>query len=162
MDLATLNWKTNVSCQERCNLLNNNPVLVARHFQYKIEVFFKKIIIDGPLGKTKYYAKRSEFQERSGPHVHSFMWILNAPKIQNEAAYIKFFEQTINAQLPDPLNNPKLFELVKTYQVHAHSKTCCKCSKNEFRFSYGWFFTEKTIIVKPSGSELTNDEKKRF
>ena len=126
-----------MSCQERCNLLSNNPVLVARHFQYKIEVFFKKIIIDGPLGKTKYYAKCTEFQERSGPHVHSFMWILNGPKIQNEAAYIKFFEQTINAKLPDPLNNPELFELIKTYQVHADSKTCCKCSKNEFRFSYG-------------------------
>ena len=37
----------NVSCQERCNLLNNNPVLVARHFQYKVEVFFKEIILDG-------------------------------------------------------------------------------------------------------------------
>ena len=28
-----------LSYQERCNLLNNNPVRVARHFQYKIEVF---------------------------------------------------------------------------------------------------------------------------
>ena len=36
------------------NLLNNNPVLVARHFQYKVEVFFEKIIVDGPLDKTKY------------------------------------------------------------------------------------------------------------
>ena len=47
-----------------CNLLNNNPVLVARHFQYKVEVFFKDIIFDGPLGKTKYYAICIEFQER--------------------------------------------------------------------------------------------------
>ena len=37
----------NVSCQERCSLLNNYPVLVARHFQYKVEVFFKEIILDG-------------------------------------------------------------------------------------------------------------------
>ena len=44
----------NLSYQERANLLNNNPVLVARHFQYKGEVFFKDIIIEGPLGKTKY------------------------------------------------------------------------------------------------------------
>ena len=46
----------NLSYQERCNFLNNNLVLVARHFQYKVEVFFKKMIVDGPLGKTKYYA----------------------------------------------------------------------------------------------------------
>ena len=51
----------NLSHQERCNLLNNNPVLVARHFQYKVEVFFKEIIIDGPLDITKYYAIRIEF-----------------------------------------------------------------------------------------------------
>ena len=35
----------NSSYQERCNLLNNDQVLVARHFQYKVEVFFKEIII---------------------------------------------------------------------------------------------------------------------
>ena len=30
----------NLSYQERYNLLNNNPVLVAMQFQYKVEVFF--------------------------------------------------------------------------------------------------------------------------
>ena len=69
-----------------------------------------------------------------------------------------FIEQTINAQLLDPLSYPELFELVKTYQVHAHSKTCWKYSKNECRFSYGRFFTEKTIIAKPLDCKLTNDE----
>ena len=31
----------NLSYQERCSLLNDNPVLVAKHFQYKGEAFFK-------------------------------------------------------------------------------------------------------------------------
>ena len=62
--------------------MNNNPVPVARRFQCKVGVFFKEIIIDGPLGKTKYYAMRIEFQERGSPHVHSFVWILNAANIQ--------------------------------------------------------------------------------
>ena len=35
----------NVSYQEQCNLLNNNPALVAKHFQYKAEVIFKEIIL---------------------------------------------------------------------------------------------------------------------
>ena len=102
----------NLSYHERCNLLNNNPVLVARHFQYKVEVFFKEIILDGPLGKTK-YAIRIEFQKRGSPHVHSFIWIFNAPNIENEATYIEFIEKTINVQLPDHFNDPELFELVK-------------------------------------------------
>ena len=31
---------------------------MARHFHYKVEIFFKEIILDGPLGKTKYYVIR--------------------------------------------------------------------------------------------------------
>ena len=99
----------NLSYQERCNLLNNNRVLVARHFQYKAEVFFKEIILDGSLGKTRYYAIRIEFQERGSPHAHSFIFIFNAPNIQNEADYIEFIKKTINAQLPDHSNDPGLF-----------------------------------------------------
>ena len=48
----------NLSYQERTKLLNENPVLAARHFQYKVQVFFKELILDGPLDKTKYYALR--------------------------------------------------------------------------------------------------------
>ena len=69
---------------------------MARHFQHKVEVFFEEIILDGPLGKTKYYAIRIEFKERGSPHVHSFLWIFNALNIENEAAYIEFIEKTIN------------------------------------------------------------------
>ena len=47
---------------ERSHYLNLNPVVLARHFQYRVEVFFKVIIIDGPLGKVKYHAVRVEFQ----------------------------------------------------------------------------------------------------
>ena len=79
----------------------------------------------------KYYAILIEFQERGSSHVHFFMWIFNAPNIQNEADYIEFLEKTINTQLLDHSNDPELFEFVKTYQVHAHSKTCCKYNKNE-------------------------------
>ena len=43
-----------MSYQDRCNLLNSNLVLVARHFQYRVEILFKEIVIDGPIGKTKY------------------------------------------------------------------------------------------------------------
>ena len=147
----------NLSYQERCNLLNNNPV--ARHFQYKVKVFFKEIILDGPLGKTK-YAMRIEFQERGSPHAHLFIWIFNAPNIQNEADYIDFIEKTINAQFPVHLNDPELFELVKTYQVHAHSITCWKYNKNECRFLYGRYFAEKISIAKPLGSKFNDNEKK--
>ena len=37
--------------QYLCNLLCNNPALASRYFQYKPEILFKKIIVNGPLGK---------------------------------------------------------------------------------------------------------------
>ena len=75
------------------------------------------------LGKTKYYAIHIEFQEWSSPHIHLFIWIFNAPDTHNEDAYIEFIEKTINAKLPDHLNDTELFEIIKTYQAHHHSRT---------------------------------------
>ena len=36
---------------------------MTRHFSHKIEIFFKEIIIDGPLRKTKYYAIGISFKK---------------------------------------------------------------------------------------------------
>ena len=66
-----------MSYHERCDTHNKNPTFVVRHFQYRVELFFKLIILDVSLGKTNYYA----IQVRGSSHVHSFIWILNAPKL---------------------------------------------------------------------------------
>ena len=81
-------------------------------------------------------------------------------KFENEAVYIEFIEKTINIQFPDHFLSPEFFELVTTYQVHAHSRTYWKYNKNVCRFSYGWYFTEKTIIAKPLDCKISSDEKK--
>ena len=60
----------NLSYFERCAILNMNPVLLEKHFQYRVEVFFKEIVVDGPLGKVTYHAIRVEFQFRGSPHIH--------------------------------------------------------------------------------------------
>ena len=38
----------NLSYQELCNLLDNDPVLVGEYFQYKFEVFLKKSYLMAP------------------------------------------------------------------------------------------------------------------
>ena len=40
-----------LSYQERSKLLNMNLVRVARHFQFRVEVCFKEIVVDGPSEK---------------------------------------------------------------------------------------------------------------
>ena len=117
--------------------------------------------MDGPLGKTK-YALRVEFQERGSPHVHAFIWILNAPKIGNETEYLAFIEKSISANLPHPVEQPELFELVKSYQIHSHSRSCWQYKKNKCRFSYGRFFTDRAIISKPLNSDIPQKEKEKI
>ena len=68
---------------QRCEILNKNPVLLARHFQYRVELLFAEIILlpGGPFVSVPYYAIRVEFQFRGSPHIHCFLWILKCTKI---------------------------------------------------------------------------------
>ena len=94
----------------------------------------------------EFYALRSEFQIKGSPHIHSFIRIFNALSAQNVAVYIDFIDETINSYLLDHLSNPKLCELVKTYQICAQSKNRWKYSKIKCCFSYGQYFTNMIMI----------------
>ena len=52
---------------ERCNVLNLNAVLLARHFQQQVEIFFREILLigSGPFGKVQYYTTRLELKHHS-------------------------------------------------------------------------------------------------
>ncbi|XP_057310266.1 uncharacterized protein LOC130648243 [Hydractinia symbiolongicarpus] len=141
----------NLSYHERCDILNMDPVFMAKHFQYRVEVFFKEIIINGPLGKVEYYAIRFEFQFRGSPHIHSFLWVVGAPKLfkENKQEYIDFVDAIIKADIPTMEENTELHHLVKTFQIHAHSKSCRKYKNIPCRYSFGKFFTAKTIVAEP-------------
>ena len=104
-----------------------------------MQVFFKEIVLDGPLDKTKYYTLHIEFQERGSPHVHAFFWILDAPRMSDGTEYKSFAERTISAVLPDPESEAGLFELVKLYQIHSHSRTCSKYKKKQMQV-FVWAF----------------------
>ena len=45
-------------------------------------------------------------------------------------------------------DDPKLYELVKTYQIHSHSKAYRKVEINRCRFNFGRFFSSHTVITK--------------
>ena len=153
-----------LSYEERCNILNSNAVLLARHFQYRVELFFKQIIVNGPLGKVTYYAIRVEFQVRGSPHIHSFLWVNGAPKLSKETKneYIRFIDQVIKANLPDPKQDIELFKLVRTYQIHSHSRSCRKYKNVECRYNFGKFFTDCTIISEPLPDDLGDLQRERI
>ena len=125
----------------RCQFLNDNPVAVVRHFQYRVEVFFREVIlISDPLSNVKYYTIRAEFQVGGSPHIHSFLWVTNEPAIdQDPALYVEYLDSVISATLPSQDDDPELYKLVKTYQIHSHSKTCRKVKNKNCRFNFSKF-----------------------
>ena len=57
---------------------------MGRHFQYRVEIIFKEILVDGSLQKKKYFGIRVEFERRGSPHIHSFLWIVNAATLSKD------------------------------------------------------------------------------
>ena len=49
---------------EKCKMLNSNPVVVAKHFQYRLEVCFEMCFLGSgdPVGKLLYHAIRIGFK----------------------------------------------------------------------------------------------------
>ena len=147
----------------RCNLLNQNPVLTARHFQYRVEVFFKEVQLHKNccLGKIDNYVIKVEFQFRGSPHVHCFLWLSSAPVLNNDTKdeYSKFVDSIVHTDLPDSDEEPELHRLVSQYQIHAHSNSCRKYKNVSCRFHYGRYFTEKTVIAQPLFEEMLESER---
>ncbi|KXJ10654.1 ATP-dependent DNA helicase PIF1 [Exaiptasia diaphana] len=145
-----------LSYNERCSLLN--PVIVAKHFQYRVETFFTEVLLSNsnPIGKIVYYALRIEFQMRGSPHLHALIWNSDCPRLTNEtkAEYIEFIDHHVQAYLPDEEVDSQLHNLVKTYQKHSHSRTCRKYKNLACRFSFGQFFANRTIISEPLPNDL--------
>ena len=119
-----------LSYNERCSMLNLNTVVVAKHFQHRVETFFTELLLShkNPIGKIIYYALRIEFQMRGSPHLHALIWTSDCPKLtsDNKEAYVEFIDKHVQAYLPDKETEPELHDLVKTYQKHNLSKSCRK------------------------------------
>ena len=65
----------------------------------------------------------------------------------------------MSAKLRDPLSEPELYEHVKAYQIHTHSRTYRKYKKKDCRFNYGRFFLARTTVTKPLPQSLDLPEK---
>ena len=122
---------------------------------------FKVIVINEPVRKVKYQAIRVEVQVRGSPHIHSFLWIVEAPVLSksNVVEYTQFIDGIVKAFVPDIYENIELFDLVTTYQVHSHSKSCWKYKNEKCRSHLGKSFTERSIVSLPLQNHLPDPMK---
>ena len=65
-----------------------------------------------------------------------------------------------NGLIDSVVNEAMLFELVKTYQIHHHSKTCRKYRNKKRKFHFDKFFTTRTIIAQPLKDSVPEDTKR--
>ena len=128
----------NMSFEERSKWLRQNPVTAARHFQYRLDTFFKEFLKSNahPLGEIVDEAIRIEFQNRGSPHAHCVLWVKNAPKfgIDPDEDVCKFIDEYISCSIPN--EECKLKELVLTLQKHKHSTYCERSGRCRFSFPH--------------------------
>ena len=92
------------------------------------------------MGKTKYYALLVEYQERGSPTCAHFYFDPKCSKCQQWNRILAFIEKNISINLPDTVEQPEVFELVKLHQIYSHSRPSLEYKKNKCQFLYGQFF----------------------
>ena len=155
----------NMTNNEKCKMLISNPVIVAKHFQYRLECLLKDVLLGSgdPVRKILYDAIKIEFQFRGSPHAHCFIWIKDCPILNEEniGDFITFIDKHVSTVLTGPVTSPVLHNLMKTYQTHTHFKTCRKSKNLACRFNFGHFSAEKTIVAEPLPTSMDKVEKNR-
>ena len=136
-----------LSFEEKSNWLKRNPVTAARHFHYRLNVFFQDFLKSTakPLGEIADYAIRIEFQARGSPHAHCVIWVKDAPEYgeDHNSVVCDFIDQYVSCTVPK--EDGKLKDLVLLLQKHKHSSYCRR--NKSCRFSFPKPLSSKTLIT---------------
>lgn len=65
--------------RQRRLALNNNPHIAAAYLDQRLQLFMKHFLI--PLLGVAHFWYRYEWQERGSGHVHGFLWLKDAPNV---------------------------------------------------------------------------------
>ena len=138
-----------LSFDEKSNWLRRNPVTAARHFQYRLNSFFRDVLKSKakPLGEIVDYAIRVEFQSRGSPHAHCVLWVKDAPKygVDSDEDVCAFIDQYVSCAIP--ADDCKLKELLLMVQQHRHSSYCNRNKRCRFNFPHPP--SPSTVIASP-------------
>ncbi|XP_058727025.1 uncharacterized protein LOC131598443 [Vicia villosa] len=112
----------------------DRPDIISRVFKLKFDELLSDLTKKGILGKVLAYMYTIEFQKRGLPHAHILIFLHPSNKYPAPSD----IDRIISAEIPDPVLEPRLYDLVKTHMVHgpcglANQNSQCmkdgKCSK---------------------------------
>lgn len=119
------NELNNMSWQEKCRLIQSDPVTCARHFDFSTQKFINGFLLsDGnPLGNVTDYFYRIEYQQRGSPNVHMIVYCKDAPIFgqDSDEDVCEYIDRFITCHKPE--EESEISELVK-FQTHKHTHTC--------------------------------------
>ena len=140
----------NLTWDDRCRLIQSDPVTCARHFDFQFNTFLKDVLTSelAPVGKVKDWFYRVEYQQRGSPHIHMLIWLEGAPVfgVDKDEDVVAYIDSIITCRKPD--NNTELLDLV-CRQTHRHSHTCRKQRGKICRFNYPQPPMRSTKILYP-------------
>ncbi|XP_050673638.1 uncharacterized protein LOC126971378 [Leptidea sinapis] len=85
--------------------------IIARVFQQTLKVMMDVLTKYRVFGDTRCYMYSVEWQKRGLPHAHILIWLLN--KLHSNEV-----DDIISAEIPDPVTDPHLHDIVTTQMVH--------------------------------------------
>ena len=156
-ELENLDWN------EKCRLIQSDPVTCARHFDFQFNTFLKQFLMSNyaPLGKIQDWFYRVEHQQRGSLHIHMLIWLEGAPVfgVDKDEDMTSFIDQIITCQ--KPVDDTTLLNLVNR-QTHRHSHTCRKKSNKVCRFNYPQPPMRSTQILYPLEETISSTTKRNL
>ncbi|KAI8498196.1 hypothetical protein Bbelb_241400 [Branchiostoma belcheri] len=155
---------SDLSWEERCDILKSNPVTAARMFDHRVKLFFKHLIQSPSqqIGEVVDTLTRTEFQQRGSPHIHCLFWVKDAPKldVNSEEEICSFVDRYVSCQLPNAETDKELFDIVSQVQMHRKGHTAsCKKGGKVCRFGFPKPPVKQTFLCGPTPlTEMTFEE----
>ena len=92
----------------------DRPDIVVKVFNQKVKELKNEIANKCIFGKCIAFTYVIEFQKRGLPHIHMLIFLDAEDKLHNADEVDKY----IWSEIPDKVNNPRLYEIVKKFMIH--------------------------------------------
>ena len=105
----------------------DRPDIISRVFCLKQKILVEMITTKDIFGRSSGNTWNDEFQKRILPHSHNLFWI------DNFIITPENIDLVISAEIPDPLTDPILYEIVTQHMIHgpcSHHNPTAPCMEN--------------------------------
>ncbi|KAK8800653.1 hypothetical protein WA158_006971 [Blastocystis sp. Blastoise] len=101
------------------------PDIVDRVFYIKLKILTHLITNFKVFGEVKCLCYSIEYQKRGMPHAHILITLENEYKLRTP----EDIDSYICAEIPDPIKNPRLYEIITSMNMHGPHTRTSQCMK---------------------------------